>query len=199
MSQGQDGPVALYAHTSFARLVCLNGRNAPSFQATVWNADSVVKSVPSSQWQDGAQKAVLEQVESFIAARKAAASRDGAARTTSNMPALPGSTASASQAPFVASQSGSVFHRPDWEKVAGRVLHRFAAEEQAHGGRSLSRSLGRRRRTTCEDPRTARRQATHQHATDLLQETPPLRCRLLRPFAPHLSGKRPEWFHDEAR
>ena len=27
-----------------------------------------------------------------------------------------------------------VFHRPDWEKVAGRVLHRFAAEEQAPDG-----------------------------------------------------------------
>lgn len=113
VSLGQDGPVALYASTSFARLVCLDGPRAPSFQATVWNADSVMKSVPSSQWQDEAQKVVLEQVESFIAARKAAASHDGETRMTSGAPALLRSTASASQYPFVASKSGSVFHRPD--------------------------------------------------------------------------------------
>ena len=113
VSQGQDGPVALYAHVSLARLVCLNGRSAPSFQATVWNADSVMKSVPSSQWQDEAQKVVLEQVESFIAARKTAASHDSEARMVPSRPALPGSAVSAAQVPFVASQSGSVFHRPD--------------------------------------------------------------------------------------
>jgi hypothetical protein len=113
VSLGQDGPVALCAHTSFARLVCLDGRRTPSFKATVWIADPVMESVPSSLWRDAAQKVVLEQVESFIAARKAAASHDGEARKALSTPARPRSTASASQYPFVASKSGSVFHRPD--------------------------------------------------------------------------------------
>jgi hypothetical protein len=113
VSLGQDGLVALYAHTSFARLVCLDGRRAPSFKATVWSADPVAKSVQSSRWQDEVQKVVLEQVDSFIAAQKAAASHDGEARKALSTPALPRTTASASQYPFVASKSGSVFHRPD--------------------------------------------------------------------------------------
>jgi hypothetical protein len=79
VSLGQDGPVAIYAHTSFTRLVCLDGRRAPSFKATVWSVDPIAESVPSSRWRDEVQKVVLEQVESFIAARKAAASRDGGA------------------------------------------------------------------------------------------------------------------------
>jgi len=113
VSMRQDGPVALYVHTSLARLVCLNGRAAPSFQATVWNADPVALSMPSSRWRDEAQKMVLEQVDSFIAARKAAASHDGGARMVPNAPPLPKDTASASGYSFVASKSASVFHRSD--------------------------------------------------------------------------------------
>jgi len=134
VSLGQDGPIALYAHTSFARLVCLDGRSAPSFQATVWIADPAAASMQSSRWRDEAQKAVLEQVESFIAAWKAAASHGGEARTPSSAPALLRSTVSASQYPFVASVSGSVFHRPDcrWaQNIGGDNRLSYKTREEA--------------------------------------------------------------------
>jgi len=134
VSLGSDGPVALYACVSFARLVCLDGRTAPSFQATVWSVDPVVESVPSSRWRDEAQKVVTAQVESFITARKAAAAHDSEARRASSAPALPRSSASASQYPFVASKSGSVFHRPEcrWaQNIAGDNRLSYRTREEA--------------------------------------------------------------------
>ncbi len=134
VSLAKDGPVVLYAHTSLARLVCLDGRATPSFQATVWSVDPTAEPVPSSRWRNEAQKVILEQVESFIAARKAAASHDGEARTTSSTPALPRSTASASPYPFVASNSGSVFHRPDcrWaQNISGDNRLGYKTREEA--------------------------------------------------------------------
>jgi hypothetical protein len=88
----------------------------------------------SSRWRDEAQKAVLEQVESFIAALKAAASHGGEARTPSSAPALLRSTVSASQYPFVASVSGSVFHRPDcrWaQNIGGDNRLSYKTREEA--------------------------------------------------------------------
>jgi hypothetical protein len=90
--------------------------------------------VQSSRWWDEAQKVVLEQVESFIAARKAAASHDGEVRKASSVPALPRSTASASQYSFVASNSGSVFHRPDcrWaQSISGDNRVGYKTREEA--------------------------------------------------------------------
>ena len=112
VSLGKDMPVTLYAHTSFARLVCLDGQTAPSLRATVWNADPVAESVRSSQWRDEVQKAVLGQVGAFIAARRAAASHDSRPQRSLSVPSSPGSAASESPYPFVASKTGFILHRP---------------------------------------------------------------------------------------
>jgi hypothetical protein len=108
-----DAPVVLCAYTFFARLVCLDGRKGPSFRGTVWSTDPAVECVQSSRWQGEAERMVLEQVGSFIAARKAAAPHDGEAQVVSSVPALPRSAGGASPYTFVASKSGQVFHRPD--------------------------------------------------------------------------------------
>lgn len=134
VSLGRDVPVALYAHTSFARLVCLEGRGMPSFQATVWSVDPVAESVRASRWRDGVLRVVLAQVESFIAARKTSAAHDDGIEKASSGPASLKTAASTSQGSFVASSSGSVFHRPNcrWaQNITGTNQLAFKTREEA--------------------------------------------------------------------
>ncbi len=113
LSSEAQAPVALYAQTCFTRLVHLGERSDRSFKAIVWCTDPVLKSVRSLPWRDSAEKVVLEQVESFVAARKAAAPHDGEAPILSIGPALPRGATGAWKFPFVASKNSSVFHRAD--------------------------------------------------------------------------------------
>jgi len=132
-SEAQD-PVALCAQTSFARLVHLDERGGRSFQAAVWRTDPVMQSVRSSAWRDRAEKVVLEQVASFVAARKAAAPHDGETPIVSKAPALPRSAASASPFPFVASKNSSVFHRGDCRlarNISEENLVTYTSREEA--------------------------------------------------------------------
>jgi hypothetical protein len=136
VSSGQRVPVVLYVRTSLSRLVGLDGRNKPSFTATVWTADPAVESVRSLQWQDQVQKVVLEQVGSFIAARKAAAPHDGQAPVVSSSPI--------SSYPFVASKSGSVYHRSDCRLARnisiGNRLGYSSREEAEQAGKKPCKS-----------------------------------------------------------
>ncbi len=142
-SEAQD-PVALYAQTSFSRLVHLNERSGRPFKATVWRTDPVMQSVRSSSWRDRAEKVVLEQVESFVAARKAAAPHDGEAPILSIRPILPRDAAGASPFPFVASKNSSVFHRADCRLARniseGNLVGYKSREEAIQDGKRPCRS-----------------------------------------------------------
>jgi hypothetical protein len=144
VSSGQHVPIALYVRTSLSRLVCLDGQNKPSFRATVWSTDPAAESVGSSRWRDEVQMIVLDQVESFITARKAAASHEGEARMVSNAAASAGNAGGAPQYPFVASKNGSVFHRPDcrWaQNISDENLVGYNTREEAlHAGKRPCKS-----------------------------------------------------------
>lgn len=112
VSPGQGGSVVLCVHTSFARPVRLDRPGSSAFQATVWSAGPAAECVQSPSWQDKARTVVLGQVDSFVAARKAA-SHEGRTRTSLGPPAASGDVVAASPGSFVASNSGTVFHRAD--------------------------------------------------------------------------------------
>jgi hypothetical protein len=134
LSSKEESPVALYTQTSFSRLVRLDGRNGRSFKAMVWSTDPEMEAVSSSSWYEQVQKVVLRQVESFIAARKAAAPHDGEAPVLLDAPALPKNAAGASQAPFVGSKNSSVFHRSDCrltKTISEKNLVTYQSREEA--------------------------------------------------------------------
>lgn len=134
--------LALYVRTSFSRDVSLGGRTLP---ATVWSAEPAMEFVQPSPWPDEVQKVVLEQVESFIAARKAAAPHDGEIPMVSSVPVLRRNAAGASPYPFVASKNSSVFH------AAGCPMAGNIAEENLVGYNSRDEAVaaGKRPCKTC--------------------------------------------------
>jgi hypothetical protein len=144
LSLGDEPPGVLYAQTSLVRLVHLHGRSGQPVKATVWNADPVLKSVPPSQWQNESEAVILEQVESFVAARKAAASHDGEAPVVLDASASPRNAAAALQSPFVASRNSSVFHRADCPMArnisAGNLVGYNSRDEAIQDGKRPCKS-----------------------------------------------------------
>jgi hypothetical protein len=92
---------ALYVRTSVTRPVRLvDGGNGQLLKATIWSGEPAMASMPAAQWEDEASKVVLQQVDAFIAAPRAA-------------PAGSGGNQAAPANSFVASKTGSEFHRPE--------------------------------------------------------------------------------------
>jgi hypothetical protein len=93
--------VALHVQTSVTRPIrVVDMQSGGVVNASLWNAEPAMQSVPATRWEEDARKIVLQQVETFV--------------TASRPPATVASKAPvASGISFVAFRFGPEFHRPD--------------------------------------------------------------------------------------
>lgn len=131
--------------TSLNRLVTFSNRKDVQIQAEVWQVRPVMKVVARAEAAKAMEADVLVQAEAFVGAWKAArslrklAERDaqqspsGSEPSNQTQPSVQNLQA-VSGAPFVASKSSSVFHRPDcrWaQNIAADNLVGYQSREEA--------------------------------------------------------------------
>ena len=97
--------VALHTQTSLIRPIRVV--DAPSgglLNASLWNGEPAMQSVPATRWEEEARKIVLQQVETFVAAARPPVTVES--KTSAAPGAAPGIA-------FVAFRFSPEFHRPD--------------------------------------------------------------------------------------
>ena len=133
---------AFHIRTALARAVCLKDEQNPVFKADIWQSAPVMQAVSAENMPAKVTDIVLEQVEGFINAYKAA---NPAARQSSEIkisesdsPAAPENQAKAgaesAAAGFWASKSGTIFHKPDcrWAKnISEGNLVSYTSKDEA--------------------------------------------------------------------
>jgi hypothetical protein len=135
---------AYRVQTALCRLGMVPGQESRKIQVEVWRVRPVMAVAGKAQAGDVISAAVLAQTEFFSAARTAArslpdatksAGKDSPARGAVGQPQLSPQAAGPELAyPFVASKSGSVFHRPDcrWaQNISGDNRLGYKSREEA--------------------------------------------------------------------
>jgi hypothetical protein len=116
--------------TALARGVCIKNELNPVFKADIWQAFPKMQAVTAEDISLKVTNVVLEQTEAFIQAFKA-----------SNPPvlqvseaAISGPEAKSAPAKYVASNSSTIFHKPDcrWAKnISGQNLVSYTSKDEA--------------------------------------------------------------------
>ncbi len=129
-------------HTSVARAVCLSKQQRPIFKADVWKTEPIMQAVPVQSMPGAVSSKVLEQVDEFIHAYKAANPPGGwpadakvsdVASPTTAKSKQPANQAVAEYG-YVASKNSDVFHKAGcrWAKrIAQKNLVRYNSRDEA--------------------------------------------------------------------
>ena len=138
---------AFHIRTALARAVCLKNERNPVFKADIWQSAPVMQAVSAENIPAKITDIVLEQIEGFINAHKAA---NSAAKQSSeskisqtDSPLTPDNQAKAgaesATAGFVASKSSNIFHKPDcrWAKNISEdnLVHYTSKDEAIKAGK----------------------------------------------------------------
>jgi len=150
VSVKDSGRTVYRVQTALSRIVTLAGPRPLSVQADVWRLKPVMKVVADSELAEAVAQAAVTQVGVFAAACRAAqrlrTRSTDADQTSRPQPAITSQkgvdtpTPGATQGPFLASRSSSVFHRPDcrWaQNIAqrNRVTYKTRTEATQAGKR----------------------------------------------------------------
>jgi len=131
---------ACRVQASLTRLVTLADRPDLQIPAEVWQSKPVMEVVAKSGVAEAISTAALTQVETFVAACRAAGRAPSLSQGISTPPVVsqgqssPKNLPAASGSPFVSSTSSQVFHRPDcrWaQNIASGNLVRYNSRPEA--------------------------------------------------------------------
>jgi hypothetical protein len=135
---------AYRVQTSLSRLVTVPARKDMEFEAHVWQTVPVMQAVAKADAGNAIAAAVMTQAEAFVSACKAARGlpdlaeaakqKKSASEPLNTAPPGEQNLQAASAYPFIASKSGSVFHRPGcrWaQNITGGNLVGYKSREEA--------------------------------------------------------------------
>ncbi len=145
---------AYRVQASLSRLVTVPARKSMEFEAQVWRAAPVMQAIAKAEAGNAVAAAVMMQADAFVSACKAAPNQPDLAKSAKEKNPVSGSpdaVAPGEQAPqaasaysFIASKSGSVFHRPDcrWAQniAAGNLVGYKSREEAVQAGKRPCKS-----------------------------------------------------------
>jgi len=133
-----------HIRTALARAVCLKNKRNPVFKADIWQSAPAIQAVSAENMPAKVNDIVLEQVEGFINAYKAAnptgtkSSDSGIKETASSkIPDKQDETnvnSAISEHKYVASKSSTIFHKPDcrWAKnISEENLVSYTSKDEA--------------------------------------------------------------------